>query len=176
MVLNFLISALLLATFNSQSADFRRSYWGDQKTEVRRNETAGFHHERDHELAYFFDEIPGVSGALKYYFKENKLTEGVYLSRNLHEKVENYYHDYQTVQAFFDKQLGKHLSEEWQWADEAHRSSDTSQIAQSIWDNKLKIISHWEYGLSQADLVIEARKGRIGVRVFFKPAPGMKTD
>ncbi len=95
------ISICLIACAYGFGGDFRNNNWGDSKSDVRKAEKSPFHHERSNELAYFNSEIPGIIGGVIYYFKDDRLDGGKFVSRNSNRTPEETYRDYLKLQTYF---------------------------------------------------------------------------
>lgn len=128
---------------NEKSYDFRKTYWGMSKSEVKQNENASIIEETDETLQYMTN-LDNDKVTLVYSFVDDKLISALYFFNNSYQNPNKYIYDYERINSFLKRKYGKTSNQldEQEWSNTLFKN-DPENWGLAVSIGQLVYVNYW---------------------------------
>lgn len=110
----------------TESFDFRKTFWGMSKEEVKSSETATPYGEKSDYTLMYLSNISDLDCVIVYFFTNNLLTGGRYYFTEKHSNDNDYLSDYENMKELLSKKYGTPSTDNEYWKDDLYKDDYSS--------------------------------------------------
>lgn len=153
---------------NTVIGDFRVGKWGDSVEDIKRNE-----HEIDlytqTDVAGGYCKVMGIDMATYYYFNDEGLYQGIYVSNEEYSDKNNYITDYEKLKKALIEKYGQPKDDRELWTSYMYDKENREDYGMAVATDGLKYFTTWEIdGKTQIGLYLSGEGFKCNLLLGFE--------
>lgn len=123
--------------------NFRNTYWGMSKKQVKKSEKSTFVDE-DASRIFYKGKVGNMNALIHYNFVDNKLWQATYLFEETYLNADNYVRDYKNLLGKLRAKYGEPIHDKSIWSSDSAKRNWGNNPGMGVETGNLKMVASWD--------------------------------